>query len=292
MNSTLAKKDPQKICRNFDISTRKQSISSEKYYVPQSVLPEDINDKEYKEFCSQVAKSDDKVGMDCFPKILYNDLVFGLLCDKKYRDALMLICQANWGMRFGDLVSVRFCDLMEKDGAIKDKFHLCESKTEHTRKVKQTRCFYNNEAVKRMLLLYLRNTDKKWYDYLFTSDSNNAPKIEVDGRKVKQPLSHTSAEDTIKKGIRKYVINNESNLKLNTHSLRKLYGTLFVQKGTQLMQQGKLESNMDMLFLAQNDFGHSSMAISQRYIGQVERMKETICSELNVGLEQISKICM
>lgn len=271
-------KQEEHTCKTFDISDRNYTLSGD-------ILP---TESEMEMFENEVSTAQTKVGMDAFPTDMFNQLVSGLLQDGKFRDVCMLICQANWGMRFGDLVNVRVVDVMTKDGQLQDKFYLYEKKTQHTRKVKQTRCFYNNKAVKKVLMLLLQNSNKRWYDYLFTSESNNAPKICIDGKMVKQPMSRTVAETTIKNGIKKYVPNSEE-LKLNTHSLRKMYGTLFVQKGTELMQSGKLENNMNILFLAQNDFGHSSMAISQRYIGQVETMKAIICNELNIGLAVLNK---
>ena len=270
-------------CNHFDISALRngnnETKQNENFTVPQDFMP---NENEVQTFDEQLKEVTQQTGMDCFPTDLYYKMLARLYNNGKYRDLAMQVCQANWGMRFSDLISVRGIDIINKDGSIKDKFSLFEKKTEHTRKVKRTRQFYNNKAVKKALILLLQHSQKRWYDYLFTSESNNAPKIEVDGIEVVKPLSHTQAENIIKNNIKAIYTDD---IKLNTHSLRKMYGSIFVETGSKLMAEGKLHVDLNMLTLAQNDFGHSSMSISQRYIGQVEAVKSIVINEMNIGLE-------
>lgn len=277
-------------CSNIDISVLRNdnykiecetdfTKPNENFTVPQDFMP---NENEVQTFDEQLKEVTQQTGMDCFPTDLYYKMLARLYDNGKYRDLAMQVCQANWGMRFSDLISVRGIDIINKDGSIKDKFSLFEKKTEHTRKIKRTRQFYNNKAVKKALVLLLQHSQKRWYDFLFTSESNNAPKIEVYGIEVVKPLSHTQAENIIKNNIKAIYTDD---IKLNTHSLRKMYGNVFVETGSKLMAEGKLHVDLNMLTLAQNDFGHSSMSISQRYIGQVEAVKSIVIDEMNIGLE-------
>ena len=280
-------KQEERTCKTFDISLRKQ----EDYYLPDGTIPQELG-KDREDFLNTVKESHSKIGMDTFPEQMFNALVWGSLMNGKYRDACLLICQANWGMRFGDAISVHVADISDEEGKIADKFYLCEQKTAHTRKTKQTRCFYNNEAVKKALKIMLDNpkhNKKMWYDYLFVSESNNAPKILENGRHIQKPLSRTQAETIIKSGVEKYVINPDDSLKLNTHSLRKMYGNLGTKKVTELKNIGKIEADEDALKFMQTDFGHSSMEITKRYIEQMEQTKSTVCKDLNIGLAVLNK---
>ena len=111
-------------------------------------------------------KGMDKIGMETF-----DSLVSYYIKHRQYRNAMYLILQANYGMRFSDVTRLRFCHICNADGTIKESFTLPNGELK-TRKVN---VYYNNNATKYIIKLFLAHSrDVTMYDYLFTSESNNS----------------------------------------------------------------------------------------------------------------------
>lgn len=113
-------------------------------------------------------------GMNAFPIEVYNAMLRYMLTNGKLRNAMFLVCMANWGMRYSDVTRVRFCHILErtKNGNLifREKFRLPNGE----KKTGKNNIYYNNEATKAIIRLYLsENPCKKIYDYLFTSESGN-----------------------------------------------------------------------------------------------------------------------
>lgn len=109
-------------------------------------------------------------GMDNFPIKTYNAMIEYSLNHGKIRDAMLMICMANWGMRFSDVVRVRFGYLFDREGRFKDSFSLPNGE----QKTSKTVVYYNNDATKAIISLYLNqpeNADKSRLDFLFVSES-------------------------------------------------------------------------------------------------------------------------
>ena len=112
-------------------------------------------------------------GMNNFPIDVYNQMIEYSLNNGKIRNAMLMICMANWGMRFSDVVRVRFGHLFDSDGRFKESFSLPNGEKKTSKRV----IYYNNEATETIISLYLRqpiNSRKTRLDYLFTSESGNA----------------------------------------------------------------------------------------------------------------------
>lgn len=124
-------------------------------------------DTDYKkELCQSVKQN---IGMDSLPVTVFNRLISYYLKNQELREAMFLICMANWGTRFGDTVRVRFCHLFDEDGNFKESFML-NGGEEKTGKMN---IYYNNAAIQKIVSLYLAKNPKEYYDYLFVSKSNN-----------------------------------------------------------------------------------------------------------------------
>lgn len=123
-------------------------------------------------------------GMDNFPANIYNQMIEYSLDNGKIRNAMLMICMANWGMRFSDVVRVRFGYLFDHEGHFKEAFSLPNGE----KKTKKSVLYYNNEATEKIISLYLDTVgkNKSRLDYLFTSESGNA---------VKATLQELEAED-------------------------------------------------------------------------------------------------
>ena len=117
---------------------------------------------------------DEKIhtGMDNFPADVYNKMIEYSLNNGKIRNAMLMICMANWGMRFSDVVRVRFGYLFDRNGQFKESFSLPNGE----QKTKKTVIYYNNEATEKIIGIYLNSPegkDKSRLDFLFVSESRN-----------------------------------------------------------------------------------------------------------------------
>ena len=77
-------------------------------------------------------------GMNNFPIDIYNQIIEHSLNNGKIRNAMLMICMANWGMRFSDVVRVRFGHLFDSEGRFKENFSLPNGEKK-TRDRKSTR---------------------------------------------------------------------------------------------------------------------------------------------------------
>ena len=117
-------------------------------------------------------------GMNNFPIDVYNQMIEYSLNNGKIRNAMLMICMANWGMRYSDVVRVRFGYLFNSEGRFKESFSLPNGEKKTSKSV----IYYNNEATETIISLYLRqpiNSRKSRLDFLFTSESGNALKASV-----------------------------------------------------------------------------------------------------------------
>lgn len=187
-----------------------------------------------------------------------------LVKEKRYRDNMLFIIGINFGLRISDLLSLRFCDIINDDLTFKTTFAILEQKTKNTRTKKKNRYITINSAVADAVMLYLANTRVKCHlgDYIFRGESNRSDK--------NKPL-HRASADNILKGIAKEL--NLTN-KMSTHSLRKTFA-----------YHQMVMSNNDprKLLLLQKMFGHSSVAQTLDYIGITGEEIERAYLELNLG---------
>lgn len=124
-------------------------------------------------------------GMDNFPIEVYNQMIEYSLNHGKIRNAMLMICMANWGMRFSDVVRVRFGYLFDGNGQFKESFSLPNGE----KKTKKTVVYYNNDATKAIISLYLNqhiNRHKSRLDFLFVSEG---------GTKTRDTIRNIEAED-------------------------------------------------------------------------------------------------
>lgn len=245
-------------------------------------------------------KNQSHLGMDSFPIHIYNDLCRYYLSNGSIRNAMFLVCMANWGMRAGDVCSVRFCQVFNERGTFNDSFTLADGE----QKTGKQNIYYNNDAVKKIITMYLQHEPCRLYEYMFCSESHNQKKIslaKLDEKynspdiKINAPMSTSTAENIIKDGLVSIGIHTENgryresvvncDKKLNTHSLRKMFAESFYNAGCELCDSGELELNATMLKVLQEKFMHSSTNITGRYNKTMERAFRTICLNMNIGLD-------
>lgn len=193
-----------------------------------------------------------------------------LIANRRYRDNMLFIVGINFGLRVGDLIQLRFCQLINEDLSFKTTFPILETKTKDTRKRKRNRYISINDAVMDSIVLYLENTaiPVKLDDYLFVNESNN------NLSNTKHPHLTRQSVDRILKGIGTDL---SLGIKIATHSLRKTFG-----------YHQMLISNNDprKLLLLQRMFGHSTSAQTLDYIGITGEEIEQAYTSLNLGNRQ------
>ena len=138
-------------------------------------------------FDDMAKQVEDKIhkGMNNIPADIYNRMIEYSLNNGKFRNAMFLICMANWGMRYSDVVRVRFGYLFDKNGQFKESFSLPNGEKKTSKQV----VYYNNEATKTIISLYLNqhiNRHKSRLDFLFVSEG---------GTKTRDTIRNIEAED-------------------------------------------------------------------------------------------------
>ena len=157
---------------NFTIIEKKTNIIPFPTHFTMPVMQSMAATDSYTEaLYERTAEAQDKgSGMDAFPIEVYNRMIEYSLTHGKTKNAMYLICSANWGMRFSDAIRVRFCHIFDSNGQLRESFTLPHGE----QKTKKLNIYYNNEATARIIGMYLaENPDKTPYDYLFVSDSIN-----------------------------------------------------------------------------------------------------------------------
>jgi integrase len=170
------------------------------------------------------------------------------------RDYMLFVVGINIGLRAGDLLSLKCTDVLD-NGKVKDSITIIEEKTLHTRKTIQKRVMEINDSAKKAIQLYLDSINNEYDEdtYLFQS------------RKGNEALTVGSAHKIIK------TIARELNIKGNygTHSLRKTFGYHLYINGVPLETIQKI-------------FGHSTQAMTLKYIGITKEVIKSVYLNLNL----------
>ena len=93
-------------------------------YIPKSrfTFGNMVSDENTKSLDKMTEQVDDNIhkGMDNFPIEVFNQMIEYNLTRGAIRNAMLMVCMANWGMRFSDLTRVRFGYLFDNEGRFKD----------------------------------------------------------------------------------------------------------------------------------------------------------------------------
>lgn len=163
------------------------------------------------------------------------------------RDYTIFVVGINVGLRAGDLLSLKWADVLNENGTIKDNLLITEEKTGKTKELTL------NNSVKDALSEYLKSLQGLESDYVFSS------------RKGNEHLQVRSLHRIIKQATR------DLNIKGNygTHSLRKTFGYHRYKAGIPLETLQKM-------------FNHSSQAITLKYIGITKEVIQDAYKSINL----------
>lgn len=177
-----------------------------------------------------------------------------LLGKENKRDYLMFVMGINIGLRAGDLLSLRFEDIMD-NGKINDSITLIEKKTSKSRKTVHKRDLELNDSIKKAIKLYTDSLESEpdMNDYLFSS------------RKGNEALTVGSAHRIIKQTMRDLKIKGN----YGSHSLRKSFGFHLYNAGVPIET-------------IQKTFQHSTQAMTLKYIGITKEVIRNVYHLLNL----------
>ncbi|GAB6456603.1 tyrosine-type recombinase/integrase [Bacillus luti] len=173
------------------------------------------------------------------------------------RNYAIVVIGMNTLLRAGDLLSLKWSDVLEEDKTFKQKTWITEQKTDKTREVR-----FNNDCIEALRLHMESLGDFNMDDYLFSSR-----KVNKDGeKKLDVKALHRIIKDTCK----------ELNIRGNfgTHTLRKT--------GAYRIYTDNIASNPTIISRLQKILNHSSQATTLRYIGIEAEEIDDIFDNLSV----------
>lgn len=164
------------------------------------------------------------------------------------RDYLLFTLGINTALRISDLLSLRVHDVVEESGKVREFLTLREKKTGRDKRVKL------NEAAREAIEFYLSSQrDFSQTDWLFKNPHRGIP------------LSRVQAWRLLNSWAREAGITD----RIGTHTLRKTWGYQARKKGVPLE-------------LIQAKLGHSSPAVTRRYIGITADEIEDVENQVNL----------
>lgn len=166
-------------------------------------------------------------------------LIKDLYADGRYRDCLLIACGCFLGLRISDLLTLRWSDLHGTD-----TIYIREKKTG------KKRAFKINGTLRKITeQCHAREDVTDESSFLFAST----------GTAGERPITRQRADQILKDCKTRYGITSAKTF--STHSLRKTFG-----RRVWLIQCDKGKGDQALLLLC-DVFGHSSIAITKRYLG-------------------------
>lgn len=179
------------------------------------------------------------------------DAMKKLLSDSP-RDHLLFLIGINTAFRVSDLLSLKYCDVMDDKGRLLEHFTLKETKTGKNNKVAMTK------GVQKALKEYINtNYEGNMNEYLFKSRKH-------DNEGNSQPINRKSAWRIIQQTAEQLGLKN-----IGSHSLRKTFAYHQYQMGTDIV-------------LLQDMLNHSAPSVTLRYIGITQDQKDRAVKALDL----------
>lgn len=289
-------------CRFFDIGKSESPIDFD------SLIPQNVVNGNTFDTADDVQERD--AGVDALPEHMFNEVLENLLARKKYMYTLMLICQANLGLRFSDISQFKLNQFIGSDGKFREHIYWSEKKTS-----KKRLCLIN-DSIKAALIIFMRNVNISIDEPLFWSgydaDSRNAGYVkkqyvdengkskavringkyvyetDENGNKIKEKLTLSPYAKTLKKTLADCGYSADldcKKIRIASHSLRKAYAEKFSDTAYAMKQNGEIKFDSDIQNLVQLDLMHTQAQTTLRYCKEFDRTKEQVCQQMNLGLE-------
>lgn len=175
------------------------------------------------------------------------------------RNYAIVVIGMNVLLRAGDLLSLRWNDVLEDDGTFKRRTWITEEKTDKTREVR-----FNDTCIEALTLLKesIKEENFNSEEYVFASRKANKDRE----KKLDVKALHRIIKDTCR------ALNIRGNY--GTHTLRKT--------GAYHIYNDNIASNPTIISYLQKILNHSSQATTLRYIGIEAEEIDNIFDNLNL----------
>lgn len=210
------------------------------------------------------------------------------ICDNfkergKYRDNLLFTLGCNCGLRCGEIINLKWGQLINEKGECLDETVLIEEKNskknkegEYIKGQIKTRSIYINETVKEAVILYLNSKERiSLNDYVFKSESNTSEyysKLRAEGKGAKHDHITRQAVDKILKKTVNEILHYD--IHASTHCMRKTFA--------RFIWDNSPDQRSALAFL-QKTLGHSSPDSTLHYIGVTQDEIHNVVLGLNLG---------
>lgn len=175
-----------------------------------------------------------------------------------HRNKLLFIIGINIALRGSDISQLRWCDIVNLDGTLKDNTKIQPQKTKKTGKFV---FIHYNDIVKNVVSQYIELYPiEDLNDYIFSSKKNDKA---IDTHQIWKIIKSIAAEAGISQNI-------------GSHSLRKTFGYWVWHDS---------ENKDEALVLLQKIFNHSSTQVTMHYIGIEQDDLSKVYDKLNYGIE-------
>jgi len=171
--------------------------------------------------------------------------------DKNFKWELYFLFSLSSALRVGDVLSTKWCDVVDKTGNVKPKFIKKEQKTGKTRVIS-----FSNKTSCRIAELYVELGRPNANAYMFAGRSG-------------EPMSRQYINQELKRIKTRYsvIVGNFS-----THSFRKSFGRAYWERE---------DRSSAALVMLMGVFNHTSVDTTRRYLGITDEEIESVY----VGLE-------
>lgn len=209
---------------------------------------------------------------------------------KKYRNNLLFLLGCNCGLRCGEILSLKWGQLLAADGAIRKTIEFIEEKNSKKDQngefvAVKSREVYVNEAVREAISLFMQSKSTvNRGDYVFKSESNSASyysKRRAEGHGLKHDhLTVQSVNRILRKMFRETL--DIVDLHVSSHSMRKTFAR-------QILDNCPEGHYHDTLRFLQMMLGHAKIESTLHYIGITDEEVEKAFLDLNLGKARTSQ---
>ena len=195
---------------------------------------------------------------------IISQIVMYYVNSNRWRDYLMFVLGINLGLKAKVFLQLRYGDLVDESGIIKDRVLISEQTERYTNKKRQYYVVLNS-VVKEALNLYIKHSEKfNLTDYLFRSESSN-------GKDLNRQLSVNSLDRVLKGTVNKMNLD----IRISTATLRKTFA----------FHHLILAKDAKYQYVVANVLHYRTLADLFRYIGttedEIRSARKTIVSAEN-----------
>lgn len=238
-----------------------------------------------------LAKQKCAVAVDSISDI--NKLVAHFLNRGQWRNALMVVMQLNTTFRIGDVRLLKWRHILNENLTVKDEWAWLEKKNTNIKVVT------SNEALRKMIALYMRKTDKPidLDSFIFLGRKENHMRVTKGAHNVvmervwdpePQPMDECSMNRIVTQATKEIGLYSAYH-HYTSHSNRK--AAAVVVKGDmdgREIPEAALRNEAATEMVAQF-MGHKNPSTTDRYIQTNKRMAKKFFLALNLGLEAIEE---